>query len=352
MRRAASLVAYLIGVLVFFEAASRVALRNDAFFQRVSGDDAATWRLRWVKRHAKQGKLYFAFDAWSPTRGWALKPGIRDAPAFGEKLLNSNSRGIRGRREYSYDRPPGVARILVLGDSFTFGEEVGDDETYSHVLEASLRGAEVLNLGVHGYGHDQMLLYLKEEGLRYRPDVVVLGFIADDMERNLLAFRDYVKPRFVLDGERLVLTNSPVPSPEETMRAEPWRSKFFDVLTMLRERRRGRGGARREETRRLTLAILDEMRRAIESVGARPAYAYLPVYGEITRTDPGMTERERFFFSYCRRQGIQSIYLAPFFKRRIREGVEFKTQGHWGPTEHRVAAEGIKAYLLEKGLIP
>ena len=53
----------------------------------------------------------------------------------------------------------------MLGDSFTFGEDVGDDETYSHHLEQLLPGTEVINLGVHGYGHDQMLIYLREEGI-------------------------------------------------------------------------------------------------------------------------------------------------------------------------------------------
>jgi hypothetical protein len=351
MRRALGLVAYAFGLVAFFEGASRLALRSDAFFRRVAGDDDATWRLRWARRHAKQGALYYSFDAWSPTRGWALRPGLRDVPAFGGKRLNSNSKGIRGRREYAYAKPPGVVRVLVLGDSFTFGEDVGDDETYSHYLERSLPGVEVLNMGVHGYGHDQMLLYFQEEGVRYRPDAVVLGFLPDDMERNLLSFRDYAKPRFVLEGGALRLTGSPVPAPDAMLRAEPWRSRLFDVLTMLRERHRARSGAKREEMRRLTLAILDELRRAIEAAGARPAYAYLPAYGEITRMDPGMTERERFFFSYCRRRNIQSIYLAPFFRARVREGVELKGYGHWGPTEHRVAAEGIRAYLLEKGVI-
>ena len=114
----------------------------------------------------------------------------------------------------------------MLGDSFTFGEDVGDDETYSHHLEQLLPGTEVINLGVHGYGHDQMLIYLREEGVRYRPDVVILGFLTGDMERNVLSFRDYAKPRFVLDGGKLALRNSPVPPPAEMAAAEKWRSKF------------------------------------------------------------------------------------------------------------------------------
>ena len=100
----------------------------------------------------------------------------------------------------------------------------------------------------------------------------------------------------------------------------------------------------------ITLAILDEMKATIEEMGARPAFAYLPAYGEIDRTDPGMTGQERFFFSYCRRSGIQSMYLRPYFLRSVKEGVALKTHGHWGPLEHRIAAEGIRAYLVDKDL--
>ena len=81
---------------------------------------------------------------------------------------------------------------------------MSDHETFPHVLEQLLAPAEVVNLGVHGYGHDQMLLRYRAEGRRYAPDLVLLGFVADDVGRNLLAFRDYAKPRFLLEGGALL----------------------------------------------------------------------------------------------------------------------------------------------------
>ena len=116
-------------------------------------------------------------------------------------------------REYAEPKPDGVMRVLVFGDSLTFGDEVTDDETYVAHLQTMLPGTEVLNLGVHGYGHDQMLLYLKEVGARYKPDVILLGFTTIDMERNLLGFRDFMKPRFDLVRDHLVLRNTPIPEP-------------------------------------------------------------------------------------------------------------------------------------------
>jgi hypothetical protein len=344
--------AYLLVLALFCEGVARIALSNDAFLERVFANDDPSWRLRWAKRHRKLGRIYYEFDEWSPTRGWALKANVRNVPvAGGGKVLSSNSKGLRGPREYTYEKPAGVTRIVVLGDSFTFGEDVGDDETYSHRLEEMLPGVEVLNLGVHGYGHDQMLVYLREEGLKYRPDVVLLGFLSDDMERNVLGFRDYAKPRFVLEDGRLVLRGSPVPSPEETIAAERWRLKFADVVSMLWFRYRWKSGRTSQETKDVTLAILDAMKADIEAAGAKPAFAYLPVYGEITRTDPGMTARERFFFSFCRERGIQTMYLRPFFLEKMKQGIELKAYGHWGPVEHQTAAAGMAAYLVEKGLV-
>lgn len=350
-RKFLAILAYCAGVALFVEGTSRAVLSSDDFFRRVAGNDEASWRLRWVKRQRTGRRLYYTFDDYHPTRGWALRANLRDVAVFEGKTLSSNSRGLRGAQEHPVNKPEGVTRIVVIGDSFTFGEDVGDDETWPSRLQASMPGTEVLNLGVHGYGHDQMLLYLREEGLKYHPDVVVVGFLPDDMERNVVSFRDFAKPRFVLDGDRLRLSNVPVPTPDEVLRREPYRLRFLDLLAMLHGHYLRRTGRDQDEMRRITLPLLDEMTAAITAAGARPAFAYLPVYGEIDKPGPGMTARERFFFSHWRQRGIQSMYLRPYFQEKLRRGVEFKTYGHWGPLEHATVAEGVRAYLIEKGLV-
>ena len=80
------------------------------------------------------------------------------------------------------DKPPDTFRILVLGDSVTFGHGTLDDTTYPYLLEQRLRGWrpdvnwEVWNLGVPGYNTRQELAYLKEIGPRAQPDLVMVGF--------------------------------------------------------------------------------------------------------------------------------------------------------------------------------
>jgi len=226
-------------------------------------------RRRWVREHRGETSPSpdLVFDLYDPARGWVPKPGVRDLELRGGWRLSTNSKGARGAAERPYENQAGVARILLFGDSFTFGEEVSDDETYGRFLEGMLPGVEVVNLGVHGYGHDQMLIHLREEGVRTQADVVILGFTDTDIGRNVLSFRSYAKPRFVLDGGRLRLVGSPVPPPETSCvptpggraRSTSWRCSPTPSCAAsapgrrswnlrAKSRRRGRGPSSRRAT--------------------------------------------------------------------------------------------------------
>lgn len=113
-----------------------------------------------------------------------------------------NAQGFRSTQDTSYEKPEGVLRVLVLGDSFTAGYEVAQNETYAVVLERELqkRGikAEVINAGVSGFSNAEELVFLEQEGVRYRPDIVVLGFYANDLEDNIRT------GLFKLDQDKLV----------------------------------------------------------------------------------------------------------------------------------------------------
>jgi len=94
--------------------------------------------------------------------------------------LTTNSLGMRNR-ETGIPKPAGFKRVLVVGDSYTFGLYVGDDETYSSVLEnmysRSGKRIEVINAGyASGWGPDTFYTWLANEGLKFKPDLVVYGF--------------------------------------------------------------------------------------------------------------------------------------------------------------------------------
>lgn len=108
--------------------------------------------------------------------------------------------------------PSGMsAPILAVGDSFTFGDEVNDAETWPAALQR-LTGRLVLNAGVSGYGFDQIVLRAETLAPIYRPEAIVVAFIADDILRTeMRRLWGADKPYFDLVTGKAELRNVPVP---------------------------------------------------------------------------------------------------------------------------------------------
>ena len=81
-------------------------------------------------------------------------------------------------------------------------------------MESILPDTEVLNFGVKAYGFDQMLLRLPA-ALAFQPNIVIVGFYNDDVERVKYSFIDYQKPKFRLIDNQLKLINTPLTHPEK-----------------------------------------------------------------------------------------------------------------------------------------
>jgi hypothetical protein len=88
-------------------------------------------------------------------------------------VYRTNAHGLRDR-EYAEPRSPDTLRILALGDSFTFGEGVSYGARFADIPENELEGLEIVNAGVPGWGIETALVYTALEGVRYRPDWVVV----------------------------------------------------------------------------------------------------------------------------------------------------------------------------------
>jgi lysophospholipase L1-like esterase len=112
---------------------------------------------------------------------WKLKPNQDCFTKIGHKLVHINSKGTRGR-DFSEKKPDDVFRIVSVGDSRTFGWGLSEPETYSFLLEDSLRAffgdsrkVEVINAGVNAWSYDQIYMYLKGVALNYQPDLVIVA---------------------------------------------------------------------------------------------------------------------------------------------------------------------------------
>jgi len=137
---------------------------------------------------------------WDPMRG---RPGLFVAdPVRIEKLapnydgwfagvpVHINALGFRDVRDYDLAKRAKTFRILVLGDSVTFGHGSVFEHTYPYLLEQRLAGWrpdiewQVWNLGVPGYNTSQEFADLLDVGPRFRPDLVILGFFLNDVVEN------------------------------------------------------------------------------------------------------------------------------------------------------------------------
>lgn len=116
---------------------------------------------------------------------YELKPNV-DTCYFGARVRTSAQR-LRGTRVYSLPKDPNTFRILVLGDSITFGQGVGDDEPFTERMRevlAALRGkpVEVINTGLDGYNTVQEAALLEQRGLALKPDCVIVVFCGNDLD--------------------------------------------------------------------------------------------------------------------------------------------------------------------------
>lgn len=105
----------------------------------------------------------------------------------------TNSMGFRGK-EFSEHKDKNIIRIAFLGDSFTFGEGVKDQDVFTQQIEISLnkkstiKKYECLNFGVGGYNTEQSLYLLKHIVVNFSPDAVVLCYTLNDVEPKLFYY--------------------------------------------------------------------------------------------------------------------------------------------------------------------
>lgn len=295
--------------------------------------------------------------------------GWRNAPNanVGHKSLEFdveykiNSHGIRASLEYSYVRVPNKNRIVVIGDSFTFGHGVNNEHPYSAQLEKSFLETEVINLGTSGTGTDQQLLLLKEEGIKYNPDLVILGFYKGDVFRNIdLYHGKLAKPTYKLMNGRLVLTNVLISKIKDSGRNY---SLFHKIAS--NSKLYGRISSRGiwllqhlgyGNSWKITDAILREIKKSVLNAKANYLVLVIPsqnaIYGSSLlkrihlRTIDKMNELLiQNKIEYLDATPILSVYA----KKHPDEKLYYDVDAHFTPTGHKVIAEAIKHFLIEKG---
>lgn len=282
------------------------------------------------------------------TRGWTNKPNMR--VEIGGVVFSTNEMAHRGSKNFesSNDR----RTVLVVGDSMTFGDEVGDDVGWPKLLSTLNPKLNIVNLAVSGYGVDQMYITLAEEISRYKPDLVIMAFISSDLSRSLLSFFAYSKPKFELRGESLVVTNSPVGSIESVVKKLRQKEQPFISLNSSALYRTAIGAynynanlfgqiPNRERLFAVNGRLVEEAARISKRNGAKFLLVNLPyerehIYGFSVSTG------DTFLNYVAETYGVSTLSLRKLFLDA--KGI---SNGHYQAPGHRLAAVAILKALSE-----
>ncbi|MCA9393917.1 MAG: SGNH/GDSL hydrolase family protein [Candidatus Omnitrophica bacterium] len=326
----------------------------------------------------------------SPELGWSILPnGEHD-------IYRANAQGLRADSDYTLT-PGSKLRIAAFGDSFVHCDEVSNDQTWTKHLTRLDPGLETLNFGVGGYGLDQAYLRYLHDGRRFRPDIVLIGFMTENPTRNMSIFRPFYlphsmmplsKPRFRLDGEKLTLIANPLDEladyerllrDEKNVRQELSHLDFFyfyryseDPLDFfltarlfkvlkkiyLKPRDKIFNGYEynpRSEVFRVSMAIVEEFAAEVRKEGAIPIVVFLPNSGDFWRLKDHNVKNYRPFMEIMDEKGISYFdFTAELLDEILKDedpATFYSPQYHFSGKGNEYVARHIYRRLKEGGFL-
>jgi len=140
---------------------------------------------------------HFSNNQKHPILPWLPEPNSKEIGWSAKREFKihhqHNSQGFRDV-DHEFTKPANTFRIVALGDSFTYGVGAPFEKTFLSVLEKKLnledreQKIEIINLGVPRYWTEPERLVLEHIGAKYKPDYVLLTFIANDVVNTYLGF--------------------------------------------------------------------------------------------------------------------------------------------------------------------
>ena len=326
---------------------------------------------------------YMVFDA---ELGWTVRPNGNKPP------YKANSKGIRGDREYALAPAPGTVRVATFGDSFTHASGVPNGFTWEEKLEESLPGFEVMNFGIPGSDPGQGLMRYRREGIQYRPAVVLIGYMSENINRMVNVFRPFYfsrsgipfsKPRFAIEGGELTLVPNPIHSLAEydTLLRNPEkeiprlgehdyfyhrfnRRSRLDFLPSVRFARiihdqyfdqpiflpSGLYNPR-SEAYRVSLRVLDQFYREALGHGSVPVIVLFPQRKDLRLRHGGKPVMYQPLLEDLRRRGYRTLDLADGFEKYDPQGQLIRRSFlHYPKEGNQMVADWVRDFLVQQGL--
>ena len=294
-----------------------------------------------------------------------------------------------GYRQGEFDLERGAEqRVLVVGDSFTFGFGVEERDGYVQVMERTLNEqasppVETINAGVPAWWTDAYYVYLKTRGLALNPNVVVLGlFMGNDIDARDARYA--IWPEVDDEGLPLAVTSERVRIEDghrvRSKRRARWKipvlrnSHLFQLLYSS-GKNIGRLFSPKVQASTLyestyseeTEAIITKVQKLIlgmaedtHGIGAQFVVAMIP---ERQQVYPGrksaalaldLAKPHRLFAGFLAQHAIPTIDLLPVMRAAAEtsdEDLYYTKDSHFTRTGYRAAGEAIGRFLLDQGLV-
>ena len=310
-----------------------------------------------------------------------------------------SSQGLRDD-EVVVPKPPGIFRILMLGDSVAYGHTVPAADTFSNQLERMLREqfgpVEVVNAAVAGYTPYNELHYYLEDGRKFGADLVIVAFCMNDVANPRLHWgdapgvifppeaipnhdydRDHILPRVrKLEEEKA----SPQDRSEQRRPflehsrlyrlAEKALSRFYrriprhfaDTGASIRTFITGEDTLsievlldRNSPEWRWLASIYNRLQEAVRAEGAQLVIVIFPLAYQLDEGYPFFPQEQ--LADYCRENSIPCLDLLPAFKQHSKENIFIlDKEGRddmWHLTDygHKVSATEIQRFLRDRRLV-
>jgi lysophospholipase L1-like esterase len=291
-----------------------------------------------------------------PINGFTLQPGFSkevttmDSTAF----YKINNQGIRSSKEYqsiiSQD-PRVLPRIFVIGDSFTFGFGVNEDETYTYQLEDMLtnQGLEyqVINLGIPAYSTKQSYNRLLEiTEMIGKPDIVIYMFCPNDPKENIYADKNFVYKGFMFSENYKNQKNFAYLMAQGTHHSyllALLRQTYIQYTTIIQINNHSNQGNNQNKKE------VQELINQINNLKSWTSKNEIPLL--VINTGP--SQYDEILRSYFLENDTPFLESINYFNQNNlkQEQVRFKHDGHWNFLGNQIIAKAIFEFLVEKNWV-
>ena len=282
--------------------------------------------------------------------GWLISPEYKNR-------IFTNSYGFRGRE--NYPKKSDKFRIMALGDSFTFGVGVNEDETYIKRLGKYIQDqlsipTEAYNLGVGAYGTIQeYLVFQKFQFLK--PDLVIIGFLArdtfaeeggNDLIDNFNFYKKYVKDK----KEDLAVT---IPIERKMRNMLRHHSNLYRMVELnfggyLRKKYypKSDNPELKKEAWKITMNYLRKFDERLHEINIPGLLLWVPFPGNAVNGDSAVPNK-------IRKMGFKKLILVNPLELFASNPMEYyyPLDGHWNKKGHEKASQALFSEMIKMKIL-